>query len=171
MLACNAMPIKNDHAGMLRLIAIFKLFKAALLIVTAIGILKMMHNDLASTIDHWTGRIGLAPGNRYVDLLISKAANLTPAKIKELGIGSFIYAALFLTEGIGLWLLKRWAEWFTIFITASLVPFEVWEIVRHPSIAKVLVLIINVAVVIYLIYRVRKDEPEQQKNTALPQTR
>ncbi|MGC2399334.1 MAG: DUF2127 domain-containing protein [Acidobacteriaceae bacterium] len=161
--------MKNSHAGVLRLIAVFKMLKATLLIVTAIGILKMMHSDVAATMDHWIARLGLDPGNRYVDLLMSKAANISPDKIKELGIASFVYAALFLTEGIGLWLLKRWAEWFTIVITASLVPLEVWEIFRHPSAGKILVLIINVAVVIYLIYRVRKDDPDRQEKVALAQ--
>jgi uncharacterized membrane protein (DUF2068 family) len=162
--------MKNSHAGMLRLIAVFKLVKATLLIVTAIGILKLLHSDVAATIDQWVTRLGLDPGNRYVDLLMSKAANIRPEKIKELGIASFVYAGLFLTEGIGLWLLKRWAEWFTIIITASLVPLEVWEIFRHPSPGKILVLIINLAVVVYLIYRVRKDQPKSQGKAALAQS-
>jgi uncharacterized membrane protein (DUF2068 family) len=163
--------MKNSHSGVLRIIAIFKMVKSATLLVTAIGILKMMHNDLASTLDHWIGRLGLDPGNHYVVLLMSKAANIDPDKIKELGIASFIYAGLFLTEGIGLWLMKRWAEWFTIIITASLVPFELWEIFRHPGVGKILVLIVNVAVVIYLVYRVRKEDPDRQGEAALAQSR
>jgi uncharacterized membrane protein (DUF2068 family) len=72
-------------------------------------------------------------------------------------LGSFVYAGLFLTEGIGLWMLKHWAEWFTVVITASLVPLEVWEIHRHPTTVKILVLIINIGVVAYLLYRIRKQ--------------
>jgi uncharacterized membrane protein (DUF2068 family) len=64
---------------------------------------------------------------------------------------------LFLTEGLGLWFLKRWAEWFTVIITSSLVPVEVYEIHRHPSAVKVVVLAINVAVVGYLLYRIAKE--------------
>jgi uncharacterized membrane protein (DUF2068 family) len=51
-----------------------------------------------------------------------KALNVTPGKIKQLGIGSMIHAGLFLTEGIGLWLEKRWAEWLTAIITGLLDP-------------------------------------------------
>ena len=68
---------------------------------------------------------------------------------------SFNYAGLFLTEGVGLWLMKRWAEWFTIIITSSLVPVEIYELYHQPSATKIVVLIINVAVVIYLVYRIR----------------
>jgi uncharacterized membrane protein (DUF2068 family) len=148
--------MKPSHNGMLRIISVFKILKATLLLVTAIGILKMMHSDAQTVVEHWIARMGLDPGNHYVDLVMSKAANITPEKIKALGIGGFIYAALFYTEGIGLWLEKRWAEWFTVVITFSLVPLEVWEIVRHVSAGKIIVLVINLAVGVYLIYNIRK---------------
>jgi uncharacterized membrane protein (DUF2068 family) len=147
----------SSERRLLRLIALFKFLKTSILIVAGVGILKLMHNDAATTLDHWFARLGLAPGNRFVDLAISKAANLPPNRIKDLGLGSFVYAALFLTEGIGLWMLKHWAEWFTVVITASLVPLEVWEIHRHPTAVKILVLVINIAVVGYLLYRIRKE--------------
>jgi uncharacterized membrane protein (DUF2068 family) len=153
----------SSGSRVLRLIALFKFFKASILIVTGIGILRLMHNDAATTLDHWFARMGLDPGNRFVDYAISKAANIPPNKIKELGLGSFVYAALFLTEGIGLWTLKQWAEWFTVVITASLIPFEAWELYRHPTAVKVLVLLINLAVVAYLLYRIREERPATQR--------
>ena len=75
-----------------------------------------------------------------------------------LGVGSFVYAALFLTEGIGLWMAKRWAEWFSVIITSSLVPFEIYEIYRHPTVLKFGALLLNLAVVAYLVYRIRTDD-------------
>jgi uncharacterized membrane protein (DUF2068 family) len=141
----------------IRLIAIFKLCKALLLIVLGVGILRLVHTDATTTLDHWIARLGLDPGNHLVDRAISKVANIPPKRIRELGLGSFIYAALFLTEGIGLWLRKRWAEWFTVVMTASLVPLEVWEVHHHPSGSKIVVLILNLAIVGYLLYRIRTD--------------
>jgi uncharacterized membrane protein (DUF2068 family) len=149
--------MKFSQTGLIRLIAVFKLFKAALLIGAGIGILKLMHNDVATQLQHWVARMGFDPGSRYVSLAIEKATALSPRKIKDFGVVSFIYAALFLTEGIGLWLLKRWAEWFTVVITASLVPVEIYEIYRHPSPIKILVLIVNIAVVVYLLYRIKHE--------------
>src|ERR1700732_1147538 len=152
----------SDHmssdATVLRLIALFKLLKATTLIAVGVGALKLVHRDMGSTLDHWVAMSGLDPGNHWVERGIEKASNLTPAKVKGLGIVSFIYAGLFLAEGIGLWFMKRWAEWFTIIITSSLVPVEVFELYRHPSATKILVLIINVAVVIYLLYRIRSHK-------------
>ena len=150
--------MKSSDSSIIRLIALFKLVKAITLIAIGVGAFKLLHRDVDSTLDHWITMSGLDPGNRWLEKGIEKVSNLTPAKVKGLGIVSFIYAGLFLTEGIGLWLMKRWAEWFTIIITSSLVPVEIYELVRHPTVTKILVLIINIAVVIYLLYRIRRDE-------------
>ena len=89
---------------------------------------------------------------------LGRVSNLSPEQIKKLGLGSFIYAGLFLTEGVGLWLLKRWAQWLTVIITSSLVPIEIYEIHRHPTSVKWGVLALNLAIVVYLIYRIRGQQ-------------
>ena len=147
--------MKSSDSAVIRLIAVFKLLKAITLIAVGVGALKLLHRDMGSTLEHWIAMSGLDPGNRWVERAIEKASNLSHAKVKGLGIVSFIYAGLFLTEGIGLWLMKRWAEWLTIIITSSLVPVEIYEIHHDPTATKILVLVINVAVVIYLLYRIR----------------
>jgi uncharacterized membrane protein (DUF2068 family) len=147
--------MKTSDTKVLRLIAIFKLLKAVLLIAIGVGALRLVHTDVTTLMEKWVARFGLNPGSRYVGHVILEAASLSPNRIKDLAVGSFLYAALFLTEGIGLWLTKHWAVWFSTIITSSLVPLEVREIYRHPASAKVLVLVINIAVVGFLIYRIR----------------
>ena len=149
--------MKSADNRLIRLIAVFKLLKAILLIAVGLSALHLLHKDVASIAQHWVKMLALDPGNRYVDRAIQKAGDLTPNKIKGLGVVSFIYAGLFLTEGIGLWLVKRWAEWFSVILTTSLVPVEVYEIHRHPSPLKILILILNIAVVGYLVYRIRSE--------------
>jgi uncharacterized membrane protein (DUF2068 family) len=148
--------MKSDKK-LIRLIALFKLLKAALLIAVGLGALHLLHNHMAGELEHWVAMLGLDPGNRYIAKALQKFADLSPNKVKSLGVVSFIYAGLFLTEGIGLWLVKRWGEWFSVIITSSLVPFEVYEITRHPSSLKVFALIVNVAVALYLVYRIRTE--------------
>jgi uncharacterized membrane protein (DUF2068 family) len=143
---------------LLRLIAVFKLIKAVTLVVVGVGALHLLRdNNVADSFSHLAARFGLNPGSRYLDRALAKIVNLPQKDFRELGIGSFIYAALFLTEGIGLWFAKPWAEWFTTIITASLVPLEIYEIYRHATIAKVIVLLLNLTVVIYLALRIRKE--------------
>jgi uncharacterized membrane protein (DUF2068 family) len=57
------------------------------------------------------------------------------------------------SEGVALHLRKPWARWFTIIATSSLIPLEVYEIVRELHMLRVVVLIVNVAVVMYLVRR------------------
>ena len=142
---------------MLRLIATFKLVKAALLIVVGISALKLIHTDIGSWLTEWVVRFGLDPGGMRVGRFLLKAAELTPNRLKEVGVGSLVYSALFITEGIGLWLLKRWAEWLTVIITASLIPVEIYEIHRHLTPARILLLLINLGVLAYLVNRIRSD--------------
>jgi uncharacterized membrane protein (DUF2068 family) len=142
---------------MLRLIALFKLFKAALLIVVGLGALKLIHRDIAAFFEHWVEVLRLDPHSRYIGLLLEKVSNIAPNKIAALGLGSLIYAGLFLTEGTGLWFEKRWAEWLTVIITSSLVPIELYEIYRHPTPVKIAVLLLNIAIVVYLVYRIRNS--------------
>jgi uncharacterized membrane protein (DUF2068 family) len=150
--------MKSSDDRLIRLIAAFKLLKAGLLIALGVGAFKLLHKDIADVVEHWIETLGLDPANRFLDAVLAKASNLSPEQIKKLGFGSFIYAGLFLTEGVGLWLLKRWAEWLTIIITSSLVPIEIYEIHRHPTWVKWGVLALNVAIVAYLIYRIRSQQ-------------
>lgn len=150
--------MKPQKNGLLRLIALFKLCKATILVAVGLGALHLTHDaNAVDALTHLAARLGLAPGGRYLDHALARFANLPPREFRELGIGSFIYAALFLTEGLGLWLTRPWAEWFTAIITGSLVPLEIFEICRHPTVAKVIVLLLNAAVVLYLVLRIRRE--------------
>jgi uncharacterized membrane protein (DUF2068 family) len=148
--------MKSSEDMLLRLIAIFKFLKAGLLIALGIGLFRLLHKDVAEVLMRWTDVLRLDPGSHFVNLALEKAAHVTPEQVKKLGLGSFLYAGLFLTEGTGLWLRKRWGEWLTVIITGSLVPVEIYELHRHFGYAKVVVLALNVAIVLYLIYHMRR---------------
>lgn len=140
---------------LLRLIAIFKFLKAASLIALSVGVFRTMHQDIAMRVEHWLEALHLDPGNRHVGMLLARLANLSPSQVMKLGLVGLFYAGLFLVEGTGLWLQKRWGEWATVVITGLLIPVELFEIVRHPGAVKILVLVVNLAVVWYLIHRIR----------------
>jgi uncharacterized membrane protein (DUF2068 family) len=147
--------MKSSDDWLIRLIAIFKFLKAGFLIAVGVGVFKLLHKDVASVMEHWIEALRLDPGSHFVNLALEKAAHVSPAQVKKLGLVSFLYAGLFLAEGTGLWLRKRWGEWLTVIITSSLVPIELYEIYRHPSYIKLGVLALNVAIVIYLIHHIR----------------
>ena len=147
----------RKSAATLFLIALFKLIKGILLLAVGIGALRLLHRDVAQTVAHWVNILRVDPDNRLIHGLLARALSVTPAQLREASAGTFVYAGLLLTEGLGLLFRKRWAEYFTIITTAGLIPIEVYELSRRVTTAKVLVLLINVAIVAYLVRRVRKS--------------
>src|SRR5262249_37956299 len=137
------------------LIGIFKLFKAILLIAVAIGAIHFLHRDVVRTVTHWTEVLRVDPDNRFVHGLLVRVFRVTPNQLKELSLGTFLYAGLFATEGVGLLLRKRWAEYFTIITTSALIPLEVYELARHFTVTKLIVALVNGLIVGYLVARVR----------------
>src|SRR5277367_4861633 len=135
--------MKSSDDGLLRLIAVFKFFKAALLIALGVGLFRLLHKDIGGVLEHWCEALRLDPGSHFVNVALARATRVSPGQIRKLGVGSFLYAGLFIAEGTGLWLRKRWGEWLTVIITSSLVPVEIYEIHRHPSWVKVGVLVVN----------------------------
>jgi uncharacterized membrane protein (DUF2068 family) len=150
------MPKSKSHSRGLMLIAAFKLLKGFVLLAVAIGALRLLHRDLAGVVDHWVNAFRVDPHNRYIHWLLAKLPAVNDRKLKELSVGTFIYSAVFLTEGVGLALHKRWAEYFTIITTSSFLPLEVYELIHHVTIAKGVALVINIAVVIYLVRELRR---------------
>jgi len=146
---------KQESATVLVLIALFKLIKALALIAVGVGALKYLHKDLAASVLHWVNVLRVDPDNRFIQPILAKAFSVTPRQLRELSAGTFFYAALLLIEGIGLLLRKHWAEYFTIITTGALLPLEIYELVKHVTMAKAIVLVINAAIVWYLVVRVR----------------
>ena len=120
------------------LIAIFKLMKGVLLVAAGIGAMRLLHKDVGDVVERWIDVLRVDPDNHYVHAFLVKAVAVDDRTLKEISAGTFAYAALFLTEGAGLLLRKRWAQYFTIIVTISFLPLEVYELARHPSAAKVI---------------------------------
>jgi uncharacterized membrane protein (DUF2068 family) len=155
----------SHNTRLIRIIGLFKLLKGILLVAVGVGAFRMIHSDITEIATRWVTTLGLDPGGRHVGKLLVETANLTPNRIRDVGVGSFVYAALFLTEGTGLLMAKRWAEWFSVIITSSLVPFELYEIYRHPTLLKFGALLLNLAVVAYLVYKIRSDDAAREADS------
>lgn len=146
----------RKSSGLL-LIGLFKLLKGLLLVAAGAGALNLLHKDIATSANHWIDVLRIDPENRFIHPVLAKIFAVTPKQLKELSAGTFFYAALLLTEGIGLLLRQHWAEYFTVISTGVFIPLEVYELARRFTAVKVLVLLINVAIVVYLILQLRRE--------------
>ena len=145
---------RKQHNRWLILIAVFKLVQALLFIALGVGALRLVHKDLGDALgdalDALARHLRFNPEGKLVSLLLEKASLVDDRMLRRIGAGSFLYAAVCMTEGIGLYLEKVWAEFFTLAITASFLPWEIYEIIRHATWHKVGLLAINMAVLLYL---------------------
>ena len=152
---------KQSHSrgnALLLVIALFKFVKGALLLALAFGALSLLHKDVASHVEHWLDQLRIDPDNRFIGTALSKLQLIHTKELKELSALGASYAGLFVTEGTGLLFRKRWAEWLTILATSSLMPLELYELIKKFTWIRLVVLLINAAVVLFLIYRVRQKE-------------
>jgi uncharacterized membrane protein (DUF2068 family) len=141
----------------LRLIAAFKLFKGLVLFAVGIGAVKLLHKDVAFEVERWADLFRVDPNNQYIHRLLARLSILDARKLKELSVGTFFYSALLLTEGVGLLLGKRWAEYFTIIATSSFIPLEVYELTKRVNSPRLVVLLLNIVVVVYLVVELRRN--------------
>lgn len=141
----------NDIA--LWLIGAFKLIKGLLLVVVALGALQLVHKDAATIIAAWAAHVHIDSNNRYIDRVLRVMLSLDDHKLRAISAGVFCYAALLLTEGTGLLLRYHWAEYFTVIVTGSFLPLELYELVKRLTITRMVVVALNAAIVWYLIRR------------------
>ena len=148
---------KSDSRGLLlRSIATFKFIKAALLIASGVGALRLATKDSFAYAADLVGRYHLNPGNHFVAQVLARTTHVTSRRLHQIGIVAFVYAALFLAEGVGLWSLQRWGEWITVLVTGSLLPFEIYELWHRLTLPRAAVLLLNAAIVCYLVISLRK---------------
>jgi len=152
------------HSGdtALWLIGGFKLAKGLLLLAVGVGALRLLHQDVADVLASWTAHLHVDPENRYVDRALSILWSLDERKLKAISAGTFVYAALLLTEGTGLLLRQRWAEYFTVIVTGSFIPLELYELAKHVTLTRLTIIAINVLIVWYLVRRLGHAETAQK---------
>ena len=150
----DSRPARAPRFNVLRTIAVYKLVKVLLLLALAVGEVRLRDASLVEKLVVWVSARPHGLEHDVVTHLIQWLSGLTTSKMHTLRIVTLAYAAVFATEGIGLWMQKRWAEWLTTIITASLIPLEVWEMIHRPTVGIAAVLVANTAIVIYLAWDV-----------------
>jgi len=141
------------HNGLLASIIAFKAFKAGTLVTVGLVLLATRHDDPVDVLTRAALAVHLPLSSAIFDRTVHFALNLTVRKQIGLAITAFGYAVLMGSEGVALYLRKPWARWFTIGATSSLLPIEVFEIVREVHPVRVIVLLANIAIIVYLFRR------------------
>ena len=156
-------PVEAQHSIGLRVIAIYKAVKTVCLILVAAAAFHLDREQNFEKLVHWLEHLSLSDSNGLRWRLVELLQQMGPSKFVAIGLVALAYAAIFATEGTGLWLRKHWAEWFTVIATGSLIPIEFYETLHRFSWLKLGALVANVAIVIYLVRIALQPRPPKVK--------
>jgi uncharacterized membrane protein (DUF2068 family) len=142
----------------LLLIGLFKLGKAILFFALGLGAVHLLHKDIGDEVMRLATALKFDPESKFVTLLLDKADLIDAHRLKQISLATFAYSALALTEGVGLMLEKVWAEYLTLCLTVSFLPWELYELARQPNLFRLSLLLINLAVLAYLVWLLRRKK-------------
>lgn len=154
-------PSARRDRGLLA-IAAFKFTKFSLLTAPGFGALQMLRPEVADAAQAWAADLAIENERQVLQYALEQAGEMSDARLKALAIASFSYAVLFLVEGVGLLMQRRWAEYLTVIAGASLIPIELYELSRHVGPVKIAILIVNVIIVWYLVRKLRAERLERR---------
>lgn len=147
---------RHSHDRGLLLIGLFKLAKAIFFFCIGVGAIHLLHKDLEDEVMRLALRLRFDPESRFVALLLDKVDLIDAHRLRQISVATFGYSALALTEGVGLLLEKVWAEYLTLILTISFLPWELYELARRPDWFRLSLLLINLAVLGYLVWLLRR---------------
>ena len=145
------------HNKWLVLIALYKLLQALLFVAIGVGALRLLHKDIGDIFADLADRLRFNPEARIVHYMLEKASLINDPILRRIGVAALCYAAISLVESIGLYREKAWGEILTLVITASFLPWELFELLRRQTGFRFGLLTINITVVIYLLKLVNEQ--------------
>ena len=148
----------HRHDRGLLLIGLFKLAKSMLFFCLGVGAIHLLHKDLGDEVMRLATALKFDPESRFVSLILDKVDLIDAHRLREISLATFGYSAVALTEGVGLLLEKVWAEYLTLILTISFLPWELYELARRPSWFRLSLLLINLAVLWYLVWLLRRKK-------------
>jgi len=140
----------------LRGIAVFEASKGLLALMVGIAGVALRHRDLNSLAEHLLRFLHklfhISPDGRFARALLHLVERITPRSLWIFALIVLAYTTIRFVEAGGLWLAKEWAEWFALVSGAFYVPIEIWELIRHPTWFKWVILTVNVLIVMYMAW-------------------
>ena len=131
--------------------AIFEAFKGLLVLVVGLGLLSLIQHNLEAEAEDIVLFLNLNPAHRFPQIFINTLSHLGDPQLLLLSISALMYAALRFIEAGGLWLDQVWAEWLAIIADSLFMPIEIYEIIMRVTVFRVMILLLNIAIVVFLI--------------------
>ena len=162
----------HDHHRGLRTVSILEASKGVLVLLVAFGFAEVihLHIDLEDAAQNLINLLQLDPDRRISHALMHAAGKMMDTNVLTVLALALAYSSLRFVESYGLWRQRIWAEWLAIISGAIYLPLELYNLVRRPSIAHWVILLVNIAIVLYIAW-VRWDEIKGRRQGRVPAAR
>ena len=141
----------------LRWIAALEAIKGLLAMATGLWLLSLFQYTPRALAKQLVERLHLNPSSHYPDLFVSNLGTLSDRSITLFGLAALMYAGLRFIEAMGLWQDRAWAKWFAAVTGAIYIPFEIYELMQGFNGFVIGALLINAAVVWYLVHALKQE--------------
>jgi uncharacterized membrane protein (DUF2068 family) len=140
----------------LRLVAAFEAAKGFVVLLAGMGLFKLVHHDVQAFAEGLVAHTHLNPANGYPRIFLDLAGRITDGKLLVLASLALAYSLIRLGEAYGLWFDRQWAQWLGVASGGIYVPIELYELFHHASWVKLISLLANVGVVVFLVQRIAR---------------
>jgi len=124
--------------------------KGLLVLLAGFELLSFIHKDLHEAALRLVEYVHLNPASHYPRIFLDLTERINDTRLWSMAIAAAMYSIVRMVEAVGLWLRKRWAEWFAVLTGGMYIPVEIYEVARSATWPRVTVLAVNLGVVSYL---------------------
>jgi len=157
--------VSDVQRRILRSVAVLELSKGLLVLLVGAGFVSLSRRgfDFETVARNLLGVLHLHRGH-LCEVFLKAAGRLGDTNLVEVAIFAGLYSAMRFVESYGLWRQRVWAEWVALVSGASYLPLEVYGLIRHANGLKWTILLLNVAIVLYMVYLRVQDKPARNRD-------
>jgi uncharacterized membrane protein (DUF2068 family) len=156
-----------QHIKGVRAVASVEFAKGVIVVLAGLGAFSMRHRDIWGIAESFLEFFHVNPYHRYVGVFIDLVSRVSDVRLWKIAVVAGLYVVLRFVEAYGLWYALPWAEWMAAITGAIYIPFEAVDFFRRPSWFRLCVIVVNAAVVLYMLYlRVEAERKRMAANKA-----
>ncbi len=158
-----------EHIKGVRTVATIEFTKGVIVVLAGLGLFSMRHRDIWGVAESFLEFLHANPYRHYVGVFIDLVSRLSDVRLWKIAVAASLYTSVRFVEAFGLWYALPWAEWMAAISGVIYIPFEIADLIHHPTWIRLLILLVNVCIVLYMLY-LRLDAREKRRAAMGKQT-
>jgi uncharacterized membrane protein (DUF2068 family) len=139
-----------EHIKGVRTVATIEFTKGVIVVLAGLGVFSVRHKNIWGAAESFLEFFHANPYRHYVGVFIELVSRISDVRLWKIAVVASVYVILRFAEAYGLWYALAWAEWLAIASGTIYIPFEFADLLRRPTPFRLLVLVVNVIIVLYI---------------------